>query len=180
MLHLWGALLMFLALWHFLIHFLYQLIELFVLPLSKKWRPFKNTFIFKMLFIIRMRPPTSVSYTLRQCSDMSRSNSMKWASPYIINGIFESHRAHCCERGRREVASVGTNDLRSHLKLLSQYKIGFKTCSSFIIFLLTDKYLSTVRFFSSQHSAFPSSPPFLLFSLITSVYIFICWFWVLF
>lgn len=140
------------------------------MPLSKKWRPFKNTFVFKMLFIIRMRPPTSVPYTLRQCSDMSRYNSMKSASPYIINGIFESHRAHCCERGRREVASVGTNDLRSHLKLLSQYKIGFKTCSSFIIFLITYKYLSPARFLSYQHSAFPSSPSFfLLFSLITSV-----------
>lgn len=102
-----------------------------------------------MLFIIRMRPPTSVPYTLRQCSDMSRYNSMKWASPYIINGIFESHRAYCCERGRREVASAGTNDLRSHLKLLSQYKIAFKTCSSSLIFLLTCKYLSTARFLFS-------------------------------
>lgn len=123
-----------------------------------------------MLFIISMRPPASVPSTLQQCSDMSRYNSMKWAPPYIINGVFESHRAYCWERGRREVASVGTKDLRSHLKLFFQHKIGLKTCSSLIILLLTYKYLSTARFLSSRHSVCLSSFFFfLLVSLITSV-----------
>lgn len=111
----------------------------------------RKTFVFKMLFMARIWPPTSVplsytyththteTHTLRQFSDTSCYNSVKWASPYIINGFFESHRAYCCERGRREVASVGTcpsYHLSSFLQifLYSQVLLSSAQCVSLFIF----------------------------------------------
>lgn len=62
-------------------------------------------------------------------------NSIKWAFECIINAFFESHRAHCCKRGR-EVGSVGRKDIGDPSSppsplLISSFKLRFLLSSVF-------------------------------------------------
>lgn len=88
-------------------------------------------------------------------------NSIKWAFECIINAFFESHRAHCCKRGR-EVGSVGRKDIGdpssppSPPRLISSFKLRFLLSSVF--FSSNILRLPFLELFKVLHLPFIPSP----------------------
>lgn len=76
----------------------------------------------------------------------------------LLMACFKVTGAYCCERGRREVASVGTKDRRSLVHILSSFHILRLTL--ILVPLLSPFFsptnMSTARLISSRHNAFPS------------------------
>lgn len=119
-----------------------------------------------MLFVIRMRLPPLHPPTCCSALTCHATIARSVLHHTLLMACFKVTGTCCCERGRREVASVGAKDRRSLIHILSSFHILRLTL--ILVPLLSPFFsltnMSAARFIASQHSAFP------LVSLITSVF----------